>query len=588
MFLITTADECTWRKDEKILFLGEWCKLFEREKEWSKLDYEVLPYHWNDHERLCKDNLYLNNLYEKILPEVSDSLNRIHGVNHSVRYWRIIVGLWLLGFIHAFYDRYQSILSAAECAKIKNTLIIRPDRTKCVPHDFRMFSRWTTESDKYNYYLYSRIIEDMAMMPFEYLNFAAQDNLHIENVVDTGRKQTLFKKNFKRFFQFMPQHFNRIALVDTYLSVKDIVRLQLSLNQIPYFLSPERITPKSKINSSIRNKIQLRPSDDKFQKLLMRMIPEQIPSLYVEGYAGMNRISIEAYPRRPKVIFNAVAFNENEPFKFWAAHNVDRDVKLLGCQHGGHYGSVLLSAHEDHQIKIYSTFYTWGWKSDKHENTKPLAAASLNTIKNGIHPKKQGRLLLVEMAISRYSFIPEMLCTSSSGFLAYLEEQYRFVNALSARNKKSLLVRLYALDYHWSQKDRWISKFPEVECSNANDESIIKQINMSSLFIGTYNATTYLGPFAANFPTVLFWNPKHWKTRASAQPYYDRLRKAGILYDTPEQAAQRVNEISEDPVSWWKQTVVQEAKDQFCFQFARTSDEWLKEWKCELWNQAKV
>jgi len=587
MFLVTTADERTWKKDEKILFLGKWCQLFARKKKWFKLDYEVLPYHWDDGEKLYRDYLYLNDLYEKILPEVSENLNKIHGVNHSIRYWRIIVGLWLLGFIHVFYDRYQSILSAAEYRKVKNTLIISADRTRYIPQDFGVFSAWATESDEYNYYLYSRIIEYMNRIPFEYLDFATQDILPIDNVFNVRKGSFPFKKIVKRFFEDMPQHFNKIVLVQTALSVKDLIRLQLSLNQIPYLISPKRTTQKSKINFDLRNKISLQSSDDKFQELLMRMISEQIPTLYVEGYANMNRMSLKTYPRRPKVMFNAVAFNANEPFKFWAAYNVDHNVKLLGNQHGGLYGSGILTAIEDHQIKICDTFYTWGWESDSYENAKPLVAAKLNTIKRKIRPKKGGRLLLVENAITRYSFIPEMLCTSSSGFLAYLNEQYRFVSALSTRSQKLLLVRLYMHDYQLSQKNRWISKFLEIECSHAN-ESIIDQLNKSSLCICTFNATTYLETFVANFPTVLFWNPKHWKTRASAQPYFDRLRKVGVLHDTPEQAASKVNEICEDPIAWWKQSAIQEAKDQFCFQFARTSGKWLEEWRCELREQTRI
>ncbi len=587
MFLITTADERTWRKDRKILFLGKWCKLFSRKKEWSKLDYEVLPYHWDDVKELHRDYLYLNDLYEKILPEVSKNLNKIHDVNHSIHYWRIIVGLWLLAFIHVFYDRYQSILSAAEYGKVKNTLIIKADRTRYVPQDFGEFSIWATENDEYNHYLYSRIIEYMDRIPFEYLDFAIQDILPIDNVVNGRKGSFLFKKIVKRIFQSMPQHFNKIVLVQTGLNVKDLIRLQLSLNQIPYLVNPTRTTPQAKINFGLRNKIHLRSSDDNFQELLMRMITEQIPTLYVEGYASMNRMSLNAYPRRPKAIFNAVAFNANEPFKYWAAYNVDRNVKLLGCQHGGLYGSGLLSALEDHQIKICNTFYTWGWKSDSYENTKPLVAAKLNTIKRKIRPKKGGRLLLVEMAIPRYLFIPEMLCTSSSGFLAYLDEQYRFVSALSTKSQKLLLVRLFMHDYQLSQKDRWKSKFPDIECSQAS-EPRIDQLNKSSLCICTYNATTYLETFVANFPTVLFWNPEHWKTRASATPYFDKLRKVGILHDTPEQAADKVNEISGNPISWWKQPDIQEAKDQFCFQFARTSDKWLEKWRCELREQTRI
>jgi putative transferase (TIGR04331 family) len=450
-----------------------------------------------------------------------------------------------------------------------------------------MFGRWATENDEYNCYLYSRIIEYLGRIPFEYLDFTSQDIFPIVNNINVRKGSFLFKKIVKKFFQHMPQRYNKIVLVQAGLSINDNIRLQLSLNQIPYLGYPIRTIPKSKINYGLRNKIYLQSSDDKFNKILMHMIREQIPTLYVEGYASMNPMSLKAYPRRPKVMFNAVAFNANEPFKFWAAYNVDRNVKLLGNQHGGLYGSGLLSAPEDHQIKIYNTFYTWGWKSDSYENTKPLVAAKLNTIKREIRPKKGGRLLLVENAITRYSFIPEMLCTSSSGFLAYLNEQYRFVSALSKINQKLLLVRLYIHDYQLSQKNRWISKFPEIECSHAN-ESIINQLNKSSLCICTYNATTYLETFVANFPTVLFWNPKHWQTRASATPYFDKLRKVGILHDTPEQAADKVNEISGDPISWWKQPDIQEAKDQFCFQFARTSDKWLEEWRCELRNQMRI
>ena len=412
MFLITTADQRFWKTDEPILFLGEWCKLFSEKSVWEKLSYEVLPYHWDDRGKLYRDYFYLNDLYEKILPEVSKSLNKIHGVNHSVRYWRIIVGLWLFGFILVFYDRYQSILSAAEYGKVENTLIIRSDRTRYVPQDFGTFSIWATENDEYNHYLYSRIIENMDRMPFEYVDFARQDILHIDSVSNVRKRSFLFKKIVKKFLQSVPQLFNKIVLIETYLSNKDLIKLQLSLKQIPYLVSPKRITSKSKINMGLREKIHLPSSSDKFQELLMRMIIEQIPTLYVEGYANMNRVSLKAYPRRPKVIFNAVAFNANEPFKFWAGYNVDRDVKLLGYQHGGLYGGGILTAIEDHQIKIYDTFYTWGWKSDHYETTKPLAAATLNTIKREIRPKKGGRLLLVEMSITRFSFIPEVLCTS--------------------------------------------------------------------------------------------------------------------------------------------------------------------------------
>ena len=40
-FLITTALEETWRDDEPVLFLGEWCRLYSRKDRWSKIDAEI-------------------------------------------------------------------------------------------------------------------------------------------------------------------------------------------------------------------------------------------------------------------------------------------------------------------------------------------------------------------------------------------------------------------------------------------------------------------------------------------------------------------------------------------------------------------
>ena len=63
--LITTAVEDTWPKnhDIPVLFLGEWCRLYSRRSHWKKMNAEVLPYHWDDRDKLYNDYQYLNNIY---------------------------------------------------------------------------------------------------------------------------------------------------------------------------------------------------------------------------------------------------------------------------------------------------------------------------------------------------------------------------------------------------------------------------------------------------------------------------------------------------------------------------------------------
>ena len=58
-FLITTPLENTWRDDVPVLFLGEWCRRFSQKERWENIDAEVLPYHWDDRDRLHSDYQYL-------------------------------------------------------------------------------------------------------------------------------------------------------------------------------------------------------------------------------------------------------------------------------------------------------------------------------------------------------------------------------------------------------------------------------------------------------------------------------------------------------------------------------------------------
>lgn len=113
-------------------------------------------------------------------------------------------------------------------------------------------------------------------------------------------------------------------------------------------------------------------------------------------------------------------------------------------------------------------------------------------------------------------------------------------------------------------------------------------LNRSRLCISTYNSTTYLETFAANYPTLLFWDPEQNELRSLAQPYFDDLRRSGIFHESPESAAAKVNEIYQDPLSWWMSPEVQEAKNKFCRQFAHTSEKWIGEWKGEILKASKA
>ncbi|MFA4848332.1 MAG: LIC12162 family protein [Methanoregula sp.] len=579
MFLITTADQRFWKIDEDILFLGEWCKIYDQKPIWSKLNNKVLPYHWDNRKKLYRDYIYLDTIYEKYLILLTDKLNNLHQVSYSGRYWRIVVGYWLYYFIETLFDRYLSIKSASDSGLVSDTWIVYKNIERWVPNDFVDFNQWT-HSDEYNNYLYSRIIQTFGEMPFSELDieiFPPSDNLPMAN---KSKFKLILNELLENLNKYSPSQWNRIVFVCTYLDKVDSIKLQLSLNQIPYFELHPFLSECGPANHTMRKKLRFKEGKSEFESILNWMIAEQIPKVYVEGYVDLHKKSLETFPKQPKLIFTANAYNGNTLFQLWSAFQVEQGAKLIGTQHGGHYGSGLWSASESHQINICDRFYTWGWEASDSPNVIPLTTGKFNGIIKSVTPNPKGTILMVENSSPRYSY--EMFSfTVGPQMLDYINDQYRFVRSVSDEVHEKLLLRLFPLDYGWNESNRWRDNCPTLK-QYQGKKSIYQQLNESRLFIGTYNATTFLETFSANYPTVLFWNPKHWELRPSAKPFFDELRKVGILHDTPETAAKKVNEIFNDPQSWWNQNEIQETLNDFNYHFLRTSDEWLREWKHEF------
>ena len=108
-FLITTSLEETWDIDKRIFFLGEWCKQICRKPIWCKLNSTTQSYHWNNRKKLKKDYDYSKSLYNELINELTKNLNFYHKTSYSERYWKIVLGPWLLSFIQSVLERYENI-----------------------------------------------------------------------------------------------------------------------------------------------------------------------------------------------------------------------------------------------------------------------------------------------------------------------------------------------------------------------------------------------------------------------------------------------------------------------------------------------
>ena len=190
MFLKKTIIEQS--EDEQLLLLGEWAQ---DKKNFKSL---ILDYHWKDLNKVEKDNVYLFNLYEKIIPFLSKELNLIHNTKYSNRFWEILVGPWFLKFIEVLYDRYYMLKLASENYKNLITAVID---NYTVPQTFGQFLSFS-QYDFFNLELYSKIL---ANHEFNIINkkVIIDNKFKTLNFLNNNQIKDLeIKNNFNLFFFF--------------------------------------------------------------------------------------------------------------------------------------------------------------------------------------------------------------------------------------------------------------------------------------------------------------------------------------------------------------------------------------------------
>ena len=356
--------------------------------------------------------------------------------------------------------------------------------------------------------------------------------------------------------------------------------MQLSLGQFPYLCAPVVTAKKVSIDQGMRENFKLSGEDSLFETIFRDILPHQIPTVYLEGYHDMNRKAMASFPRAPRAIYTTSACWGNDGFNFWTATQTEHGAKLVASQHGGCYGSVAWSTTEAHETRVCDRYLSWGWEKAGQPNIVPFPSGQLAGLKPKISSDPKGGILWLGVSIPRYTC---QLVSVPMGrqLLDYFKEQERFALAVLPEVHKLLTRRPFPEDYDWGEELRWADMDPDLKICRG-EKTMYQQLNESRLCVGTYHSTTDLESLARNYPTITYFNPGLNEIRESAQPYFDDLRRVGIYHETPESAAAKVNEVYRDPLLWWNSADVQDVRKKFCHRFARTSPNWVQEWKEEF------
>jgi putative transferase (TIGR04331 family) len=561
--LITTEDERTWKFDRPVLFIGEWCRLYDKRAIWGEMDAEVLQHHWIDEDKLYSDYLYLDGLYEQLLILLAEKLNEVHCVNKKIRYWRILIGPWLATFIQILLDRWLSVENAVSRFDALTSTVIEIEDDSMVPTDMLHFMK-IIQGCEWNHYIYSCILE-------QYPHILCSKKLLSRSNNKIASKKLGIKR---KAFNFVSKFTNRLVkdndafLISTYLPIFDVVKLSLRLGQFPHmWTSADPV--RAEANSNQREWILSMPGSSKFEEFALAMLPKQIPTIFLEGYKQLReQVDQLPWPKRPKVIFTSNALWFDTVTMAYAADKVINGTPLVYGQHGGVYGIAKFSWAEKHEVTISDLYLTWGWSSLSCLKIKAIGIFKRQKIRVCSSNTKK-ILLLVSLTGPKQTYrlwSDAMLMLMSQTFI---NNCLTFASNLVEVTQSSLLVRLHDRDNGWGQADQWRNKFPDIGL-DLGLRTMKDLLPQARLVVITYNSTGYLETFAANIPTILFWDPKLTALQPSAIPFFADLKSVGIFHETPESAAKHVNKVWDDVDGWWLSIPVQEVLARFTVQYCNT------------------
>jgi putative transferase (TIGR04331 family) len=558
-------------KKNGIIFLGEWCLKYQNKDKWHKLNYSILPYHWQNKNKRKLDYNYLESLHEGLILKLTSFLNKHHNTNHSNLFWRIILGPWLMIYLSSIFDRYEMLKFAFSEGLEYNCEEFISDSKIFIPYDFKSFNNLMA-SDEWNYNVYQRL-----------LNYFIDNGLYTNQIGLIGRhngelqtsitrlKKTLLDKIISIFdkFLFLFAKENKIFFFNSYFPIKTLYRLHKKLNlNFSLYSNIFLYNRDFKINYKIR-KVDLGTlkQNINFENFILKNLLTDIPKSYLECFTDINNKLLKI-PNKPSYIVTAGSYWDNDLFKIWAARLIDTNFsKLIVLEHGG--GFVHCDNIFKHESKISKTFVSW---------VKPYLPNQIQLppskyVGKKFKYKSGSKLLIIGTEENRYAYKASSTPISSLTLIS-TEMIVNLIKTLNSNLIKNIQVRPYNNSDGWMQKDRINDMIKNVIFL---DSIPFKKIfNNTKLIVCTHPQTSYTESLLTGFPTILLIDKNLYDFIDSAEQLATEMFDNNLIFYNTEEASKFINSTWNDIDRWWNSDNVRKCLKRYfieCIQLESNSIE---------------
>ena len=518
----------------------------------------------------------VTSIEKELFPVISEALNKIHGINHSERYWMILIGHCLRRNITNIYNNYSSVTSIFDEYDIQAISLLKVEREQVAMDDYSDYVRALGKD-----YFYSYIVEQI-------INTIGHGKL-ISNNVDLPVK---VNKNFqqsnnnsswlKKILHTISHIFSIIeserspVITQTYLGWLNEALLSINFLNFPRFFSNSNY-PKNKVNINLRDKFKNQlisynqnSKKDLFKTILISLIPDLFPKAYLEDFHSIvDASNALKLPKNPRFILTANRFLQDEVFKVWISKKTEQGVPYFVLQHGSNYGEIKY-LHPTVEEITSDKFFTWGWSYEaKHIKGFMFKKIYKKPLINKIIKNKKTNILFMEKGV----YSRAMLENGPLLYKKYLNCKEEFFYGLRGSIRKSLLIRPHGvthIDKTYQEIERWKILDSNIKIDKQN-ASLKKSVANSRLVLCFYHGTSFLEMLAANVPVLCFLDGLNEMNR-EGKDAYEILIKAGVCHTSISSLVDELNDNWDDCISWWSSDEIQNARNDFCSKHLRISN----------------
>ncbi|MBI3553492.1 MAG: hypothetical protein HY077_13435 [Elusimicrobia bacterium] len=573
MFLATTGLTEFWDKDQELLYLGLWCLPREKISQWKGVRGRVMDSPWDQDDRSEFTRRCAEDIPERLVEYLGKSLNAALGINRQPRYWRILLRPWALAHVAVVADHWLHLDAAFRQYPHLQTVLLDP-QDFTTPRDTKDHADKLLK-DSYHLQLYSELLAGMnrTFITRRFPANAQPDPRARATVGFSGMVKEVMRgaSRLLRSTEFADAYFS-----ETGLDAKDVRALGK--------LSKGRVWPTGeKLPGALsfppeparRHNLAAFAGRDDLERLIARTLPNHLPTLFLEGFTRWREHVMSRWPRPPQRLIVSGRWQDDEYLKMLAAEGVERQGRIAVCQDGAACTEVPRG--EGHDRTVADEYWTPGWeeKGAPGAPLKPMPHPGFLPKPSNPKAKPGDETALVCYSLPRYPYVWGF----DHGpvwhrFYDYLRQRERFVAALPQWARDTLNIHVEQADMGWGHKERLARSFPMLRYETEPWTGRLERIKLLVLD----NPESAAKALALNLPTVLFWDPELWRTRASLSSMLNAFKRCGILHDGPDAAAAKTALVLKDPLSWWRGAELQQTRADFCRLYARSDPDWANLW----------